>query len=80
MHCMHMQGHHCAVLSGSRLSFGGCAQPSGYLVRWTRLYMHLVHHPLFGDAVFGAARQRVRIKAQRLGVAYGCGCEALSQY
>ena len=29
-----MQGHHCAVLSGSRLSFGGCAQPSGYLVRW----------------------------------------------
>ena len=27
-----MQGHHCAVLSGSRLSFGGCAQPSGYLV------------------------------------------------
>ena len=23
---------HCAVLSGSRLSFGGCAQPSGYLV------------------------------------------------
>ena len=32
MHCMHMQGHHCAVLSGSRLSFGGCAQPSGYLV------------------------------------------------
>ena len=29
---VHMQGHHCAVLSGSRLSFGGCAQPSGYLV------------------------------------------------
>ena len=34
--------------------------------------------PLFGDAVFGAAapRQRVRIKAQRLGLELG----ALSQY
>ena len=56
-------------------TFGGSVQRSGshaargYLVL---AYMHLVR-PLFGDAVFGAAaqRQRVRIKAQRLGVGRG---------
>ena len=79
-------------LASIHRTFGGSVQPSGshaagYLARIP--YMHLVHPALFGDAVFGArrwwctkyciygaARQRVRIKAQRLGLELG----ALSQY
>ena len=61
------RGSHAAIRV-----FGAPADPS--ICIWCS------RHPLFGDAVFGAARQRVRIKAQRLGVGRGWELRALSQY
>ena len=65
-------------LASIHRTFGGSVQPSGshaagYLARIP--YMHLVHPALFGArrwwctkyCIYGAARQRVRIKAQRIG-------------
>ena len=57
-------------------SEAGPIHAAGYLVGRAVVYAFGAQ-PLFGDAVFGAAqRQRVRIKAQRLGLELG----ALSQY